>query len=479
MIGRIMKHEWKLLTREKLLYFAIPVYAFLIAYSVSTGAQWKSFLGGNVAEAVALADQMFENAQKKLDWIESGARHSIEEDPRFAARMARYQTYEMAAKPPSSTAAIAIGQSDVQPSYLKVQWKPMFHQTSTDEIENPTNLAIGLIDLSFVLIYLYPLLIIALSFNILSSERENGTQALLLSQPVSVAQFVLGKILLRGAIIIGLAAGLSLAGLLISSPEIIASGDLWRAGSFEAVVMAYGVFWFGLAVVVNAFPGKSSTNALVLMGAWLTFVLIVPAGLNLAAKAIYPLPSRIEMIQALRRGDAVVKQAVGYQRPYQKELLGRSQEEVLETTISDFYLTLLPLEQQAEAVAAPIFQRFEAQRRSQQLLAERLKYISPAVITQFTLQEIANQSADNFHNFNQQVQAFHQGWRDYFLPIVMANRMMTRQEMLAVPRFTYEPAPDLVVFARTFKNFLALALFAGAALLPGFWLLKRYQAAAR
>lgn len=50
MIGRIMKHEWKLLTREKLLYIAIPIYAFLIAYSVFTGTQWKNFLAGNVTE---------------------------------------------------------------------------------------------------------------------------------------------------------------------------------------------------------------------------------------------------------------------------------------------------------------------------------------------------------------------------------------------------------------------------------------------
>lgn len=479
MIGRIMKHEWTLLTREKLLYVAIPVYALLIAYGVSTGTQWKRFLAGNVAQADALADSVFEKAQQQLDWIESGAKHSIDEDPRFAARMARYQAYEVAAKPPLSTAAIAVGQSDIRPSYLKVQWKPMFQQTNTDEIENPTNLAIGLIDLGFVLVYLYPLLIIALSYNLLSSERETGTQTLLLSQPVSVAQFVTGKILLRGAIIIGLAAGLSLTGLLIGSPDIVQSGDLWRVGAFAAVITAYGVFWFALAVVVNAFGTRSSTNALILTGAWLGFVLIAPAAVNLAAKSLYPLPARIELIQALRRGDALVKQEVGYQRPYYKELLGRSQEEMLETTISDFYLTLLPLEQRAEAVAAPIFKHFEEQRRSQQLLANQLKYISPAVLAQFTLHEIANQSADNFHHFDQQVQAFHRQWREYFLPLAMAKRLMTREEMRAVPRFDYEPEPNSVVLGRMLENLLALLLFAGAAFAAGFRLLKRYSAATR
>lgn len=479
MISRIMKHEWKLLTRERLLYFAVPIYAILIAYGVSTGAQWKSFLAGNVQEAVSLADNLFAKAFKQLDLIEAGAKYSIEEDPRIAARMARFKAYEMATKPPASTAAIAIGQSDLQPSYVKVQWKPMFQQTNTDEIENPTNLAVGLIDLSFVLIYLFPLLIIALSYNILSSERENGTQSLLLSQPVSVAQFVLGKVLLRGAIIIGLAAGVSLAGLLIANPEIVAAGDLWRIGALAAVVVVYGVFWFGLAIVVNSFPTKSSTNALILMGAWLALVLVVPSALNLTAKGMYPLPSRIEMTQALRRGDAVVKQEVGYQRPYDKDVLGRSQEEALVTTLSDFYITLLPLEQRAEEVAAPIFNKFEEQRRSQQLLAERLKYLSPAAVTQFTLQEIANQSADNFYGFTKQVDAYHQSWRDYFLPFVLENRLMTRQEMKDVPRFSYQPPSNDVVSARILENFTALLLFAVAATAAGFMLLRRYQAAMR
>lgn len=479
MIGRIMQHEWKLLTREKLLYFAIPVYALLIAYGLSTGTQWKGFLASNVNGAMGLAAGIFDQALQKLDRIEAGGEYTVGEDPRVAARMARFQAYEMAAKPPASTAAIAIGQSDLQPSYLKVQWMPMFMQTNIDEVENPTNLAVGLIDLSFALIYLYPLFIIALSYNLLSSERESGTQALLLSQPVSVAQFVLGKILLRGVLIIGLAAGLSLAGLLISSPDIIAAGDLWRAGAFAAVVVAYGVFWFGLAVVVNAFATKSSTNALILMGCWLTFVLIVPAALNLVAKAMYPLPSRIEMTQALRRADEAVKQEVGYQRPYQKEVLGRSTEAALETTISDFYLTLLPLEEKAEAVASPIFNRFGAQRRAQQLLAEHLKYLSPAILTQFTLHALANQSADDFYQFNRQAQAYHQRWRDYFLPLVQANRLMTREEMLAVPRFKYQRASDRVVFGRIVENLAAQTLFAAAVLVAGFALLKRYQAAAR
>jgi ABC-2 type transport system permease protein len=479
-ITRIMKHEWNLLSRERVLFIIVPIYVLMLAYGVLNGGAWRSFLQANVAEATRLADDGFKSKLATLDQLLAGKlQATIMEDPRLAAPLARYKGYEMAAKPPSSTAAIAIGQSDVVPSYVKVQWKPMFKQTNTEEIENPENLATGAFDLSFVLIYLYPLLIIALSYNILSSERENGTQALLLSQPVSLAQFVAGKILLRGAIVVGVGAGISLLGVLLTSPGIVADGQLWRLGALALILLLYGGFWFGLAVLVNAFGAKSATNALIMMATWLGLVLIVPAGLNLAAKTIYPLPSRIEMVQALRRGDAQAARESKFDRSFRADLLRKSEEEALEASTNDFYAKVLPLEERAEQIALPIFKRFETQRAAQQDLAERMKYLSPAAVTQIALSELANHSAQDFNDFTRQVEAYHEVWRNYFLPSVMANRLLTREELENIPRFKYQPQSNGVVAARVLGDLVALLIFAGVVFAAGFASLKRYPAGAR
>lgn len=480
MVKHIMKHEWMLLTRERILYIAIPVYVLLICYGVVIGTSWKAFLQTNTQSAVSLADAGFRSKLDKIDRVLSGQDPTTYfEDPRVAAPLARYKGYEMAAKTPSPTAAIAIGQSDVVPSYLKVQWKPMFRQSNTDELNNPKNLAIGAFDLSFVLIYLYPLLIIALSYNILSSERENGTQALLLSQPVSVRQFVIGKILLRGLIIVGLAVGISVVGLLIANPDILTTGSAWRVGVLAIVLAAYGIFWFGLAVAVNAFGKRSSANALALMGIWIALVLIVPAGLNLLAKAIYPLPSRIEMVQALRRGDRAAETQSNFSRSYRADLMRKSEEEALAASNADFYAKILPLEEKGEAIARPIFRQFHEQRQSQQHFTETLKYLSPAVIAQTTLSELANQSSADFNAFDLQVEAFHDRWRAYFLPVVMKNRLLSRDEFLAIPRFRYQPEPDAIVGQRLTADIAGLLVFAALAMVTGFVLLRRYPAAGR
>ncbi len=479
MIAKIMTNEWTLLAREWATYIALPIYAVFLAYGVANGTAWKSFLQENVAEAKALANEGFEKKLDKIDKIIAGEEHSFSEDPRVAGPLARYKGYEFATKPPLPTAAIAIGQSDVAPSYLKVQWRPMFKQQNVDEIENPENLAAGAFDLSFVLIYLFPLLIIALSYNMLSAERESGTQVLLLSQPVPVHKFVLAKILLRGGLVIGLAVGISIIGLLISNPDMLAPSSLWRVGALAVILVLYGLFWFGVATAVNAMGQKSATNALVMMASWIFLVLIAPAVLNLAAKSFYPLPSRIEMVQAMRLGDEQAAKESGFERAYRADLLRKSEEAALEASVNDFYLKVLPLEKQAEAIASPIFEKFESRKKQQQNFAENLKYLSPAAITQIAISELANHSAANFNDFNEQVAQYHEEWRNYFFQPVMENRKLSRAEVVNIPRFTYEPESDGVVAGRIFGNVVALFLFAAAVIWFGFTQLRRYSPAKR
>src|SRR3546814_6574788 len=63
------------------------------------------------------------------------------------------------------------------------------------EIENPLNLMTGTFDISFVVIFLLPVFIIALTYDMLSGEKESGTLALAMTQPVSLRTFMAGKLL--------------------------------------------------------------------------------------------------------------------------------------------------------------------------------------------------------------------------------------------------------------------------------------------
>ena len=69
--------------------------------------------------------------------------------------------------------SLAIGQRDVNPSIQSVTIRGLEGQKYDSELNNPSNLLLGNLDFSFVLIYLFPLLIIAFTYNIVSEENPH------------------------------------------------------------------------------------------------------------------------------------------------------------------------------------------------------------------------------------------------------------------------------------------------------------------
>ena len=78
--------------------------------------------------------------------------------------------------------ALSIGQRDVNPSIQSVTIRTLEAQKYDSDLNNPSNLLLGNIDFSFVLIFLFPLLIIAFTYNIISEEKESGTWRIVVIQ---------------------------------------------------------------------------------------------------------------------------------------------------------------------------------------------------------------------------------------------------------------------------------------------------------
>jgi ABC-2 type transport system permease protein len=57
--------------------------------------------------------------------------------------------------------------------------------------------ASGQFDAAFVVLFLYPLLICAVSFDLTATERDRGTLRMVLAQPVTLGDVVAGKMIVR------------------------------------------------------------------------------------------------------------------------------------------------------------------------------------------------------------------------------------------------------------------------------------------
>ena len=439
----VIRNEWRLLMADRPLRIALGLFALLLVYALANGVGWMRFQestvevarAGNVERALAIEQELTE--------IENGAEPASPfSDPRLPNVLGGRRGRHTAVLEPGPLTALAVGQSDLLPYYYDVNIytnESSFHQNG--EVESPLNLMVGRFDLAFVVVYLLPLLVLALSFNVLSEEREQGTLALTLSQPVSARGVVAAKLAFRALLVVGMVLAVSLAGILVA-------GDFGAPGRvllWCAAVVAYALFWFVLAAWVNSLRRSSAWNATVLVGAWLVLVVVLPAAINIAAGLLHPLPSRVQMVTAQREAS---NEAVNQR----SELLARYLEdhpEMAEGVVADepgmgalAWAATDAVNRRLEEVTA----EHDARRAEQIALVRRYRFLSPALLAQEVLIDAAGTGDARFAAFQSQVRAFAERWRDFFVPAILASEQMDASVLSDVPQFRLadEAAGDVV-----------------------------------
>ncbi len=449
MTSTVAQHEWRLLKADRTLLSVVLLLALLVGYSLHNGASWVRFQSNNLAQAGAEESERLTKLKNNLADIEAGrAEPKGFQDPRSAGAIGGTSAAPYLAMPPAPLAALSIGQSDLYPYYFKLNLRSKQAILANDEIENPSNLLAGRFDLAFVLIFLFPLLILALGYNVISAEREQGTLVLALSQPLGLRDFVVGKVLLRGSLLLGLVTAFTVGGAAIAGVDL-SNGDTWlRIGLWLALMTLYSLFWFGLAVWVNTFGASSSTNALVLAGCWLAFVLVLPTVANLAASSVYPVPSRVEMIQAMRSAgkEAQSKGSV---------LLSKYMEDHPElapaegaNAAADFASISYAVQMEVDRQVQPILDRFDQQVAAQQTFVDRFRFFSPAILAQSALNDIAGTSLGRYQHFQSLVNAFFDRWQAYFLPKVFSREKLNSRMIAQFPRYSWIEEPRAEVVTR-------------------------------
>lgn len=264
MLRLIFKHEWRSLSADKTLWIVAALLLAVVGYGVWNGASWAHFQTRTINTAVTDEQKIFDARRADIAEIEAGRKEvSPFTDPRNpAATGGSSGGGRYAFMPPAPLAALSVGQSDLNPYYFKVSLQSRQAFIGNDEIENPHNLLAGKFDLSFVVVYLLPLVILALSFNLLSGEKEAGTLALIMSQPVSLRLLLIGKIATRFALVLSVIVLSAVAvGVLLGGVNFGAEGAWVRFLLWIVAVAFYSAFWFALAVLVNAWGKGSATNA--------------------------------------------------------------------------------------------------------------------------------------------------------------------------------------------------------------------------
>lgn len=470
MLLRIMKTDLKLLIADRTLWVIVALFFVLIGYGILNGARLSRERQKQVGELAERGEKTLKESREELAAIESGAKPMPSSAP--LAMLPTGKSYPTVL-PPTALSILSIGQSDIYPYTTNVNIYSTKHALfSVYEQDNPINLLAGRFDLAFVIVFLFPLLILALSYNVLSQEKEGGTLPMTLAQsPLSLKTFVVGKIAARLLLILVLTIGLSTIGLLVSKVSFIASTALPRFLLWVVAVVVYALFWFVLAVAVNALGKSSATNAVVLAGVWIVIVLVMPSLLNVAATTIHPVASRLEFISKMREADNET------QREGQKILAkyyGDHPElaPAGQLDLNDFTRRFYAVRQENQRRVLPEALRFEEQLARQQGLINRYRILSPAVVMQESLNDIAGTSTARQKSYVEQSRNFIDEWQNFFVPMVMKKAMLKANDYDSLPRFRFQEEGNSVITSRVSVGLLLLIL---PTVLLGFFVFMRLK----
>ncbi|MGH8549730.1 MAG: ABC transporter permease [Methylococcales bacterium] len=294
--------EWHRLRRDRIFWTVTGLCAIALCYGLGNGFAWMHFQQRAIQRAETIAREKLREAKTKAVELnrDPGRQFDGWSDPRSAIGFEGVFLRLHDCLEPVPLAMAGVGQSDLLPYCVRVATGPWPTFLASYEWENPLRLLLGRFDCAFVLIYLLPLLVVVICFNLLSRERELGTLPLLFSYPISPQRWLAVGFLVRASLFLGVTLSTLTLSLFLGGFDPTTPGALPRLALWLALIVAYGGFWFGLAWLVNARGGSSASNALTLVIVWLGLVMVLPACLNMLVKQLYPLPSRVEFINAIR-----------------------------------------------------------------------------------------------------------------------------------------------------------------------------------
>ncbi|KWT91919.1 MULTISPECIES: DUF3526 domain-containing protein [unclassified Variovorax] len=158
--------------------------------------------------------------------------------------------------------------------------------------DEPPSVRFGALTPAFVLQALLPLLIFALAFNAVSSERESGSLRMLNSVGLPGGALLAGKLVALLAVVslvLLTAVGVGLALVpAVARPEADAA---WRAVVLGGTCLMYCGVFAALGLAASALLASSRRALFVLLGLWIAFVFVVPRLGAASAQHAAPLPT--------------------------------------------------------------------------------------------------------------------------------------------------------------------------------------------
>ncbi|WEF33702.1 DUF3526 domain-containing protein [Pseudoduganella chitinolytica] len=340
----------------------------------------------------------------------AGPRLPYWQDPSDPAGYMRYGLHAYAVKAPAPLAAVAVGQSRLLPYYLRVDLDYVAPPAAAFDFVSPRLLGLGEVDLAFLLVYIWPLAVIALGATRLAAERDSGALALIAAQARSLRLLVLGKFAALATVCVPFVLAATALALVLAGTSLRAAP---AALALLAVALAgYTLFWVALASFVASRNGVVGSS-LRLVGAWIALAFLLPAAAALLVDLGRTPAPALAYLDALRRAndvaparrDALFKDYVA-SRPAYHGALAR-------VAAVPYATKQIAVQMAAERKAAASVARRRAQAGAR---AAALQWLSPVLVVDGLLQRMAGTGIERHEAFLRDADDYTNRLRAFFWP---------------------------------------------------------------
>lgn len=445
MLRPILAHEGRLLRTSPSTWLALGLLAASVLFGTFNGSRWAAFQRETLAAARAYDAEVYGDLARR-----AAAADDAWPDPTSAAAIGTFYG-RYATLPPAPLAPLAVGQSDVMPYNLYVSSKSLAstYTKTAEELDNPQALVTGRFDAAFALVVVLPLVLLVLLFDVVSGERERGTLALTLAQPVHPRTWVWARAGLRWALVVAVAAVSLMAGLVVFGGGSGAAGAAAGIAVALAAIALYAAVWTAAAVWVAGRGWTSATNALALAAVWVAAVVVVPGLIGVVSGALRPVPPRAALVEAQREaqthwGDRGADLLLAHY-----EANPGTRPASFDPASPDFATGYTAVQGALQDTLGPVLAQYDRAFAAQEGLARGLSVLTPAALLQDALATVAGTDPARHAAYLRQVEAFHAAHRDFFVPRAYAARPLIPSDYDRMPRFAFAEASPGTMLGRT------------------------------
>lgn len=463
MIGVIVSVERKRFVQRGAGLAALLLIAVAMFYAGWSGQQWRDsqsksldvFQTGGLAE---LAEWRAE-----LETIERG-----EEAPSPYAANPMNISFP-AILNPSPLGDFAIGHASLHPASAEISaWRNSSNVFGRYQFDNPLPLAVGSFDLKLVITMLMPILMIAVSFDVLARDREQHSLGMILAAPVSLAKLAWTRLLFRNGLLWSCAVLVMTLLLWINEYE---TGRVARFGIWLAISLCYGGFWLALIALCVARLRTAAQAVAVLASLWVLFTLAIPSAVSTAAEASYPTPSRLAFLAEIRTAQGETN--LNLASLTDSFLTDHPDLTVGDEGVPSYFRATFLSNEAAEERTRPIIQAYEDARANRASLLAWAQLLSPSIIAERSLSLAAGADLERQYAYQTQVYDALGGLASSVGPAIVSRNRISLAMFDELPPFSFQDRTNTSLGREVFPPTLFLFLLSVALMVAAHRLFRR------